>query len=348
MKKNKLLDLFNGLDIDGPLKQPNTHFNSKVLLVDGMNTFLRSFAAINHLNRAGNHVGGLTGFLRSIGAAIKLINPTRVVIVFDGDKGSVNRKYLYPEYKGNRNHAKVVNKNSFKHKDDEDNSKNDQIVRLVDYLRLLPVSLICIDRLEADDIIGHLSGLIYETYEDSETWIMSSDNDFLQRINDRIHVYSPTKKKNYYVDNVLFEFNIHPENFSIYKALTGDDSDNIPGVMGIGKQNVYKLFEGLSQPKRMELSDIFKVCQEKPKNSVLYDRVLEMDKMVEIFHQLVDLRNPNIDDADKEDIRRMFYTKPDKLKKYEFVKMYEADKMGDTIPYVNSWLDCFSPLNVWL
>ncbi len=345
MTKNKLLDIFNGLE-KGP-KQLKRHYNSNVLLVDGMNTFLRSFAAINHLNIMGNHVGGLTGFLRSIASAIKQINPSRVIIVFDGESGSLNRKYLYPEYKGNRKNAKVVNYKSFSNKDDEDSAKNDQITRLIDYLRFLPVTLICIDRLEADDVIGHLSNLIYTTYEDSETWIMSSDNDFMQNINKRVHVYSPTKKKNYSISNVIDEFGVHPENFTVYKALTGDTSDNIPGVMGIGDKNVSKLFEDLKSDKRMSLQDIYKVCQDKPINSVLYDRVLEMEKMVEIFYQLVNLREPNISDDDKEDIRRMFYAKVPKLQKYNFVKLYESDKMGDTIPYLNSWLDCFSPLNVW-
>ena len=56
----------------------------KVLLVDSMNTFLRSFAVINHMNPHGHHIGGLTGYLKSIGFAIRHINPTRVILIFDG------------------------------------------------------------------------------------------------------------------------------------------------------------------------------------------------------------------------------------------------------------------------
>ena len=47
------------------------HLNSKVLLIDSMNTFLRSFAMINHMNPSGAHIGGLTGFLKSIGFALQ-------------------------------------------------------------------------------------------------------------------------------------------------------------------------------------------------------------------------------------------------------------------------------------
>jgi hypothetical protein len=65
-------------------KEDPLHLNSRVLLVDSMNTFLRSFAMINHMNPGGAHIGGLTGFLKSIGFAIRHIKPTRVILVFDG------------------------------------------------------------------------------------------------------------------------------------------------------------------------------------------------------------------------------------------------------------------------
>ena len=67
--------------------------NESILIIDGLNTFLRNFTVINHINRAGEHIGGLTGTLKSIGYAIRLINPTRVIIVFDGIGGaSAKRK----------------------------------------------------------------------------------------------------------------------------------------------------------------------------------------------------------------------------------------------------------------
>ena len=65
-------------------KDEPLQLNSRVLLIDSMNTFLRSFAMINHMNPSGAHIGGLTGFLKSIGFAIRHIKPTRVILVFDG------------------------------------------------------------------------------------------------------------------------------------------------------------------------------------------------------------------------------------------------------------------------
>ena len=65
--------------------------SDSVLIIDGLNCFLRAFTMINHINQEGIHIGGLTGFLKLIGYAIKLIDPTKVVIVFDG-AGSSNSK----------------------------------------------------------------------------------------------------------------------------------------------------------------------------------------------------------------------------------------------------------------
>ena len=68
----------------------NTPSNAQdsILILDGLNTFLRSFTMINHTNSDGHHVGALTGFLKSLGYAIKLLDPTKVIIVFDGVGGS--------------------------------------------------------------------------------------------------------------------------------------------------------------------------------------------------------------------------------------------------------------------
>ena len=68
--------------------------SDSILIVDGMNTFLRSFTMINHINPDGHHIGALTGFLKSVGYAIKMIEPTKVVIVFDGAGGSNSKRNL--------------------------------------------------------------------------------------------------------------------------------------------------------------------------------------------------------------------------------------------------------------
>jgi 5'-3' exonuclease len=343
MNKERLLDIFSRIKKDDVI--PNMHSNSRVLIVDGMNTFLRSFAVVNRVNLAGNDVGGLIGFLKSLGHAIKLLTPTRVVIVFDGEGGSVNRKYLYNQYKGNRDTGRIMNYKSFDTKNSEDDSKYNQITRLIDYLQLLPVSLMSFDKLEADDIMGYLAGTIYQQHTDSKVYLMSSDNDFMQLVNDRVNVYSPTKKKIYGVENVLEDFGIHPDNFLLYKSLVGDTSDNIPGVNGMGEKNIVKLFEFVSKPERKTLNDIYQVCENPPKKSVLYERILNVRKQVEIFYKIMNIMEPNISDETAREIMEKYKSKTPSLKKYDFIKLYHYDKMGDAISNLDLWVNLFSTLN---
>ena len=69
--------------------------------VDFQNTNKKVFSVMPTLNENGIHVGGIVGFLKSIGFAINMFNPTRTIIVFDGKGGSNRRRKLYPEYKFN-------------------------------------------------------------------------------------------------------------------------------------------------------------------------------------------------------------------------------------------------------
>ena len=100
--KNKYADILSKVNND------QRGVQDSILIIDGLNTFLRSFTMINHINPDGHHIGGLTGFLKSVGYAIKMIDPTKVIIVFDGAGGSNSKRNLYPEYKANRNKSRKI------------------------------------------------------------------------------------------------------------------------------------------------------------------------------------------------------------------------------------------------
>ena len=189
--------------------------NSRVLLIDSMNTFLRSFAIIPAINPQGNHIGGLVGFMKSLGYAIKLIQPTRVILVFDGQGNITNRRNTYSEYKANRQIKRITNFNVFSTLEEESDSVSSQMMRLLDYLKTLPVNISIIDKIEADDTIAYIA----HTLLDKEVTIMSADQDFLQLVNDRITVWSPTKKKFYTPRMVEADYGIPAHNFLMYKTL---------------------------------------------------------------------------------------------------------------------------------
>lgn len=335
MDKHFLKELLNNLDSKN---KQNYTLNSKILIIDGLNTFLRSFSIINHFNSNHNHIGGLIGFLKSLGYAIKLVEPTRVIIVFDGPGGSASKKNLYPDYKANRNTGRTTNYTVFQDKEEENDAINNQMLRLLQYLQLLPLDIICIDALEADDVIGYLVQKYENEEEVSQITLMSADKDFLQLVSSKTQVYSPTKKKFYKIPQVLEEYGVHPNNFLIMKTLLGDDSDNLPGINGLGPKKFQKLFgEVLKKEPIIDLKEIFLLSENNIESNVLYGRILEYKKQLEINYTLMNLKNIPISNENKE-IIEFILKKEVFLNKQNFLLMYNNDQLNDSIPNVYNWI----------
>lgn len=324
-------------------KEEPLHLNSRVLLVDSMNTFLRSFAMINHMNPSGAHIGGLTGFLKSIGFAIRHIKPTRVILIFDGTGSTTNKKNLYPEYKAHRKLQRITNWDGFDGKEDEAASIENQLLRLVEYLRCLPVDLLSIDKVEADDVIGHIV-----SKSDDEVYIMSADQDFMQLVSDKVTVYSPIKKKFYTPKLVKEEYGLYPQNFINKKILMGDDSDNIPGVKGLGPKKLFKLFPELEADLSVTLDSIFTKSEELINEHGLYGDIVNFKKQLLINQQLMDLTDPDLPEDSLEEIEQVLTNKPNNLDKLHFLKLYNEDRLGNSIPNTEIWLnEIFSYLQVY-
>jgi len=318
--------------------------NSRILIIDSMNTFIRNFSSINSLNPAGHHIGGLVGYLRSIGYAIKSFRPTRVILVFDGQGSTTNKKNLYPEYKGNRSISRITNWNIFDDKQEESEAMINQMTRLIQYLKQLPVSLVSVDKIEADDSIGFIANYYAKDEECRTVTIMSADKDFYQLISDKIHVYSPIKKKTYKINDVIDEFGVHPSNFLIYKTLLGDNSDNLPGVRGLGPKKIIKLFP-LNNSHEYDLNKIYKISEDNLNESSMYRSILESKHQLNINYQLMNIREPNISENDKEDIINILNEEITHLNVGGFMMLYESDGLNNSIPNTHSWLsDIFGSL----
>jgi len=313
-------------------KQPEVqlHKNSRVLIVDSLNTFLRNFAAIHHINPAGNHIGGLGGFLKSIGAVIKQIQPTRVILVFDGQGGSTNKRYLYPEYKANRHITKISNWDAFDTQEEESESITNQIVRLVDYLKCLPVDLVAIDKIEADDVIGYLAQRFFD-----KVFILSTDQDYLQLVSDNIVVYSPIKKVIYNQEQVLKEYGIPPHNFLTHKVIVGDKGDNVPGVKGIAIKTLLKMFPVLKTEDEVDLKDILNECLGKDKK---FADIYNYRNQLEINKQLMDLKDPNIPEEDRERLDILIANPKSEYDPTCFLNLYREDQLGKTLTNPQLWL----------
>lgn len=349
---NKYKNLF------AELKNETKTKNHTILLIDGLNTFLRSFTMINHLNKSGHHIGGLTGFLKSIGYAIKTLSPTRVIIVFDGVGGSSARKNLYPEYKGNRGIKRMTNYPIFESLQDEKISIEQQMKRLISYLQCLPIDMLCIDGLEADDIIGFLSTKFEVMDEIKETYIMSSDQDFLQLVSNKTKIFSPTKKKIYNNELVSSEYNVSSNNFITMKCLLGDSGDNIPGIQGLGPGKLKKYFPQLSEDTYHDINSIFEYTINILNNTeytkknlnerIIYDKVLERKNQLLINDRLMNLKTITLSEENEMFINNITNLPNSELNKTMFLTMYYSDLLEESIPNVENWLETvFKYLNTF-
>ena len=307
------------------------NLNDRILIIDSLNTFLRAFTVIQHFNKSLNHVGGLTGYLRSVGYAINLIRPTRVILAFDGKGSSTNKRYLYPEYKANRGIRRVTNWDAFENQEQESEAITNQLVRLIDYLKCLPVDLISIDKIEADDVIGYISQQM-----DSQITIMSSDRDYLQLVSQNITVYSPTKKIFYTPKKVLDEYGVSSENFLNYKVLTGDAGDNVPGIKGVGPKTIAKLYPELADDVKMTLTEVIDKAKEGEGKAFMSIRNFE--HQLKINEKLMDLTNPNIPDDSLVEINEMLENPNKTFRSKEFMSLYEEDDLGNSISNLQTWL----------
>lgn len=327
---NRYLAILNELK-SRPIED-STNKNSRVLVIDGLNTFIRCYAASPVLNDDGEHVGGISGFLLSIGHAIKAINPTRVIIVFDGKNGSARRKQLYPEYKAHRNFKVRLNRAETVDKQD---TQLYQLVRLTEYLTNMPFTVVIQDNTEADDVIAYITN---DHFKESHCFIMSSDKDFLQLISDRVHVWSPTKKKLYYNEDVVEEFGIYPHNFALYKAIIGDPSDNIPGVDGIGAKTLLKRFEIMQQAEPLSIESFMNYVESLNDKTKTLQTMKAAKELIERNMQLVQLSESNMSITNKLKTQHLLEQAIPRFAKPTFHKMLIEDKMTTAIKNVDFWL----------
>lgn len=337
-------DLLNLLDQVSQEETIYTNPHERVVLIDALNLFFRNFAMLNMVNQDGAHIGGLGGFLRSLNSLIKTLQPTTVYVVFDGIASSVNRKNLLAEYKSGRNQMRLTNWETFDSLEEENDAKTNQITRLIHYLKCLPVKIISLDKVEADDIIAHLSNIL-SIKHNSDVIIVSNDRDYIQLVNKNITIYRPTEKEFYTSKTVFSSFGIPPENFILYKTLLGDQSDKIEGIKGLGQKGILKKFPELAGDE-ITFDQLMELAEAKIKDHVIYARVIQDEDRLKNNYKIMDLKNPLIDEDEKQFLEEFTDEFPPKLNLEGFLKFYNEDGLGKLIKNPESTLvDIFKILN---
>lgn len=324
---------------------PPRALNDHILIIDAMNMLIRSFSLLKAMNPTGTHIGGLVGFLRSLGYVTRIFDPTRVVIVWDGKGGSGNRQNVNPEYKAQRATARITHWGLYDTREQEQEALIGQLFRTQDYLECLPLQQIVIEKLEADDIIAYLAKRASNAGK--KVTIVSSDKDFYQLIDKNIEVYAPVKKKTFTLENVKEEIGVLPQNYNIVKALLGDNSDNLAGVKGLGIKTVLSEWKSFTYDPNASLQDIWDHCetqmeQDKPKK--IFAKIIHnWDKVMDNFH-IMDLHNTQLDENEISIVEEVLSSPIPDLQTGAFLHLLDQDKIEGITKNTEGWLENFREL----
>ena len=324
------------------LKQtPPRALNDHILIIDAMNTLIRSFSLLKAMNPSGSHIGGLVGFLRSLGYVTRIFDPTRVVIVWDGKGGSGNRKNIDPNYKAQRATSRITHWGLYDTKEEETEALIGQLFRTQDYLECLPVHQMVLEKLEADDIMAYLAKRASNAGK--KVTIVSSDKDFLQLVDGNIEVYAPVKKKTFTKDNILEEIKVLPVNFNVVKALLGDNSDNLPGVKGLGIKTIVAEFPKLLTEKT-DLDYVYKVAEEKLEGKKIFAKIIHNWDRVETNFKLMDLHDTSLDKNEIDYVEEILKSPIPDLQTGAFLHHLDQDKIEGITKNTEGWLENFRGL----
>lgn len=322
--------------------------NDRPLIVDALNSYIRVFSAVPAVNEHGDHIGGVSGFLRSIAWVVRMLKPTRVILVFDGKGGSIRRKDLYSDYKSGRSVNTKFNRPDHISIDVDQELKNmsKQLVRLSEYLETLPVTVVSIDNVEADDVIAYMVTNVFN--ESKHVTIMSDDKDFLQLIKDNVYVWRPIQKVLFTPKHVIDTFKVPPHNYIIYKVMIGDASDNIKGVNGIGKHSLVSLYPELLSDKPMDVDELIEITKLKSQHSkrVKYQKILEATDQIKLNFKLMQLSDVEISGAIKSNIRDILDRPIQLVDRAKFKFLLAQDAAFNVFTNPDGWLlDSFNYLN---
>lgn len=214
----------------------------RLFLLDAYALIYRAYYALNRnprINSKGLNTSAILGFANTLFEVMQNDKPDYMAVVFD-PKGLTFRSDIYPEYKANRE------------KTPED------IIDAIPYIKSLidgfGIEQIVVDHYEADDVIGTLAKKAEKA--GLHTYMMTPDKDFGQLVSENIFMMKPSKGGRPVeilgVKEICEKFGVsRPEQVIDFLGMSGDSSDNIPGIMGVGPVTARKLIAQFDSVENM-------------------------------------------------------------------------------------------------
>ncbi|MBN2858519.1 MAG: DNA polymerase I [Candidatus Delongbacteria bacterium] len=264
----------------------------KLYLIDGYGLIYRAFFAFGArplITKTGFNVSALYGFFSSFFALIENEAPEYMAVVLDTSTPTF-RHELYPDYKATREKM-------------PDELKS-QIPLLYEMIEATGIRTISREGFEADDLIGAISKKAPE--QGYTVYIYSSDKDLAQLVNENVFIYDPKEQKIVDREGVKEKFELYPDQIKDFLTLTGDSSDNIPGVPKVGKKTAVKLLQEFGT-----IEGIFENIDKVSGNAVR-ESLIASKEIIKTSSELVALRTDLEVEIDEKSLH---------IKSYDFEKL---------------------------
>ena len=277
-------------------------------IIDGNSYVYRAYYAIKSLtNSKGFPTNAILGFTNMLLKIIREKKPEGLVVSFDSP-AMTERQMLYSQYKANRKETPP--------------DLVEQLPHIRKVISALRIKVFEMPGYEADDIIGTIAKRAAS--EGSNVYIVTADKDMLQLVDERIKVYDPMKDRMLDRAYVMEKFGVGPERVTEYMALTGDASDNIPGVKGVGEKTAKDLLASFSSIEDL-LEHAGRIPREKLRAMITGSRdIMLMSQKLATIDTAVPIDF---------DIVEFGLLEPDWLSLLSFFKEFEFTSLMKLLPY---------------
>ncbi len=298
----------------------------RILIVDALNAFFRAYIVNPTLSPNGQPIGGVVGFLKILQKLCKETKPDLVVVCWDGAGGSRKRKAMNSNYKEGRTPIRLNRDVRILSDNDELQNKIWQQTRVIEYLNELPIIQLMYPEIEADDLVSFVCSL--PSLSNSQKVIVSSDKDYIQILDKNVVLYRPIQEEVLNVKKVVEDYNIHPTNFALARAIAGDKSDNLAGVEGVGLATVAKRIPMLAESNSYSIDDVVDYCREQGSKIKVYENILNNVQLVRDNYKIMQLYSPQVSIQTKVEIEQIFNTFQPQTNLFNFKKMMVQDGVG--------------------
>jgi len=260
-----------------------------IFLIDASVYIFRAYhSSLPMVDRDGHPAHAVFGFARFLGDLIERVRPRYIAVAFDQRAANSYRNRLYPAYKANREPAPVDLVMQFQH--------------CRELCRHLGLAAFVSPEYEADDIIGTLGCFMRE--EGMRSAFITRDKDLAQLVRSGDLYWDFGAREQFGYHDIERYFGVRPERFADYLALTGDESDNIPGVPGVGHKTAASLMKAFDSLDHL-YSDLSRVIGLKLRGArTLTDKLREHKESVYLARKLTKISCDLNLGIEMEDLRR--------------------------------------------